>query len=222
METARRDVAKLLEVDKPIPAPTPTPSEPQIYRVRVSWADAASQKGAYSNLDNAIKMCQFVGGDFKVFDKDGKQVYPEAKKEDDVLLPCEKDEAPVLKIGDTIKLVDGAKWVNGKNIPTWVKNSTLYVRKIDGKKITISIFKTGLTTGTTYEEYIDFPEVVVTPYTVKILELLNVRAEPNSNATIKMTLQKNSVYTIIAEKNGFGKLKSGVGWINLSYTKKVK
>ena len=28
-------------------------------------------------------------------------------------------------------------------------------------------------------------------------------------------------YTISEESNGWGKLKSGVGWINLKYTKKV-
>ena len=30
----------------------------------------------------------------------------------------------------------------------------------------------------------------------------------------------NPVYTIIEENNGWGKLKSGIGWISLGYTKK--
>ena len=29
------------------------------------------------------------------------------------------------------------------------------------------------------------------------------------------------MFTIIDEKNGWGKLKSGAGWISLSYTKKI-
>ena len=32
---------------------------------------------------------------------------------------------------------------------------------------------------------------------------------------------KNEVYTIVEEKDGWGKLKSGTGWIKLSYAKKV-
>ena len=32
---------------------------------------------------------------------------------------------------------------------------------------------------------------------------------------------KKNKYTIVEEKNGWGRLKSGAGWISLSYTKKV-
>ena len=43
-----------------------------LYRVRKSWADAKSQLGAFSNLDNAKKQC--LPG-YTVFDGDGKAVY---------------------------------------------------------------------------------------------------------------------------------------------------
>ena len=44
------------------------------YRVRKSWADAKSQKGAYKILDNA-KKCADQNPGYKVFDADGKAVY---------------------------------------------------------------------------------------------------------------------------------------------------
>ena len=50
---------------------------------------------------------------------------------------------------------------------------------------------------------------------------LNVRKEPNATAKITTTVVKGNVFTIVEEKNGWGKLKSGVGWINLSYTTKL-
>ena len=50
---------------------------------------------------------------------------------------------------------------------------------------------------------------------------LNVRKEPNASAKITTTVKKDNVFTIVEEKNGWGKLKSGAGWINLSYTKKL-
>ena len=57
---------------------------------------------------------------------------------------------------------------------------------------------------------------------MKVLENLNVREEPNGSSEIKAVLPKNSIHIIIAEKNGFGKLKSGIGWINLTYTKRLR
>ena len=44
------------------------------YRVRKSWADSKTQKGAYKILDNA-KKCADQNPGYKVFDADGKVVY---------------------------------------------------------------------------------------------------------------------------------------------------
>lgn len=60
------------------------------------------------------------------------------------------------------------------------------------------------------------------PYVVRITaSSLNVRAGAGTNFAIKTVVHKNEAYTIIEEKNGWGKLKSGAGWISLNYTKKV-
>lgn len=50
---------------------------------------------------------------------------------------------------------------------------------------------------------------------------LNVRKEPNASSAITTAVAKGGVFTIVEEKDGWGKLKSGAGWINLSYTKKL-
>ena len=56
-------------------------------------------------------------------------------------------------------------------------------------------------------------------YTVKIIaDVLNVRKGPGTNYGIATTVKKNEVYTIVGESNGWGKLKSGAGWISLEYT----
>ena len=52
-------------------------------------------------------------------------------------------------------------------------------------------------------------------------EVLNVRKGPGANYPITTQVRQGSVYTIVAEESGWGKLKSGVGYIKLSYTKKV-
>ena len=51
-------------------------AEKKYYRVRKSWADAGSQKGAFTVLDNA-KKCADENPGHAVFDWNGEQVYPQ-------------------------------------------------------------------------------------------------------------------------------------------------
>lgn len=58
-------------------------------------------------------------------------------------------------------------------------------------------------------------------YTVIITcGVLNVRKGPSTSYGVATTVRKGEVYTIVGEQNGWGKLKSGAGWISLAYTKK--
>ena len=54
------------------PTPTPTPVVESLYRVRKSWNDASSQKGAYKDLDNAKSACP---EGYNVYDEKGNVVY---------------------------------------------------------------------------------------------------------------------------------------------------
>lgn len=55
-------------------------------------------------------------------------------------------------------------------------------------------------------------------YTVKInTDVLNVRAGAGISYKVITTVKKNEVYTIVGESNGWGKLKSGIGYICLDY-----
>lgn len=48
-----------------------------LYRVRQSWQDAKSQKGAFKDLENAKRCADKYG--LKVYDEQGNQMYPEIK-----------------------------------------------------------------------------------------------------------------------------------------------
>lgn len=72
MDDVRNDVAKLLNGSTSSTTPTIT-SEP-IYRVRKTWDDAKSQKGAYKNLNSAKSTCDKHVG-YSVFDEKGNVVY---------------------------------------------------------------------------------------------------------------------------------------------------
>ena len=53
------------------------------------------------------------------------------------------------------------------------------------------------------------------------VDSLNYRAGAGVQYKINGTITDKGVYTIIDQKNGWGKLKSGAGWINLKYTKLI-
>lgn len=60
------------------------------------------------------------------------------------------------------------------------------------------------------------------PYLVKITaDVLNVRSGPGISYKVNTTVKKGYIFTIAEEKNGWGRLKSGAGWISLQYTKKL-
>lgn len=52
--------------------------------------------------------------------------------------------------------------------------------------------------------------------------VLNVRSGAGTLYKKVGTVAKGGVYTITETKNGWGRLKSGMGWISLKYTEKVK
>ncbi len=62
----------------------------------------------------------------------------------------------------------------------------------------------------------------VKTYKVKVTaDVLNVRKGAGTKYGIVTQIKKNEVYTIVQTSNGWGKLKSGAGWISLAYTKRA-
>lgn len=50
---------------------------------------------------------------------------------------------------------------------------------------------------------------------------LNIRKGPGVKYGVTKVIRDKGAYTIVDKENGWGKLKSGAGWINLKYTKKI-
>lgn len=69
---------------------TPTTTTKELYRVRKTWADAKSQLGAYSILDNAKKTCDKAGKGYYVFNSTGEVVYPVEEKIEEVKIDTSK------------------------------------------------------------------------------------------------------------------------------------
>lgn len=61
-----------------------------------------------------------------------------------------------------------------------------------------------------------------TAYKVKVTaSALNIRSGAGINYKITGVIRDKGIYTIVDEKSGWGKLKSGAGWISLGYCKKI-
>ena len=127
--------------------------------------------------------------------------------------------------GDIIKLKSDATYYNGTSIPDWVKKSTLYYRGTNSNGIIFSTQKTGAITGVVKPDAIEgsaSSSSSFKSYTVKVnVQKLNVRKGPGTNYGISTVIRYGEVYTIVGEDHGWGKLKSGAGYISLNYTKRV-
>ena len=122
------------------------------YRVRRTWADAKSQKGAYKILSNA-KKCADANPGYSVFDNNGVNIYTPG--------------------------------------------------------------------GSAAAEEV--------PFTVKVsISDLNIRKGPGTDYAKTGTFTGKGVFTIMEVQSGqgstagWGRLKSGAGWISLDYTSKIK
>lgn len=59
------------------------------------------------------------------------------------------------------------------------------------------------------------------PYLVKVTaDALKVRSGPGTRYKVNMTIRDQGTYTIVEEKNGWGRLKSNAGWISLKYAQR--
>lgn len=95
----------------------------QIYRVRKSWSDAKSQKGAFSDLNNA-KKCADQNKGYSVFDDNGNSIYSKSNSESEVL------ERSYPEKGIATVIVDK---LNVRNVPSTENNEPVDYYTIGGE-----------------------------------------------------------------------------------------
>ena len=319
-----------------------TSSEDEVYRVRKSWADAATQIGAFKNLNSAKAVVDRLGLGYHVYNSKGQEIYPEsiniiindddpkpAIQYNDVMLgAASKDERGQYRGGQagdqTGKEVYINHWYNqywnvvlrpktdalaekiasqceagcnNNNIGySQSARNTIYVEAIkvgldlakittpcncdcssfvgtvcvcaglpanafyvgDNMPVTSNLKQRCLSTNqflvltgekyTRKKDYLKRGDILLNEsqhvviilsngsnveqmevesgapvgYKIQVTATrLNVRKSPNKNSPVVAQLAKGYYFTIVEEKGGFGKLKSGTGWIDLQYTKKV-
>lgn len=132
-----------------------------------------------------------------------------------------------LKAGDLISIKNDATYYNGKAIPKWVLAKNWYIYSIKGDRAVINQSEDGTSAimssiNTKFLTKVsEKQDDKFIPYLIRVTaNVLNVRSGPGTNYLVTTTIKKGGIYTIVDEKNGWGKLKSGAGWISLKYTEK--
>lgn len=339
---------------------TKTPTS-GIYRVRKNWNDPKSQIGAYTNFENAKKICNTLGSEYKVFDENGNIVYscnaeristtpvmPPVNESTQTIKPnrtysnvmigsSSKDERGQYRGGQAGDQTNKEVYILNWYYQNWnvvlrptsdelaeriacameaacdnnnigydqLERNTLYIQAkqvgLDMSKITtpcecdcsslvsiccicaglpeayfynngnmcttrnlkdacINTKKFSVLTNSKYltqKDYLKRGDILLnesqhvvivladgalvekaapvsaqnnvapTPsinqtYRVKITAaVLNVRQDPDMSSPITTTVSRGGVFTIVDERGGWGKLKSGAGWIYLDYTQRI-
>ena len=114
-------IAKSILAEMGITYKESKPVTTNLYRVRKSWSDVKSQKGAYANLDSAISLAKELK--LNVYDWNGKQVYP------DPVIPSPK---PPKVDSSRIAIV-------GKSVANYKQMEALLKKNNPNPKIKISI-----------------------------------------------------------------------------------
>lgn len=137
--------------------------------------------------------------------------------------PVQSTQSSSISVGDKVKVKTTAThYATGQSMASFVKGSTYEVTRIDGNKLLLSdivswvwdydVDKVGSTTQSNSDN----------SFLVEIIcDELNIRQQADFNSKVVGTVKKGDVFTIVEEKNGLGKLKSGVGYISMN-TKYVK
>lgn len=136
-----------------------------------------------------------------------------------------------IKVGSTVKISNGATYYNGKKVPAWVIKKNWIVDEVKGDRAVIdkSVDGENSISSAINTKFLSVVNTTVKPatanfkpYTVKITaSALNIRKGPGMNYNIVGCISDRGVYTIVDESAGWGKLKSGAGWIALNYTTRV-
>ena len=131
--------------------------------------------------------------------------------------PQQSQSSSAIKVGDKVKVKTTAThYATGQSMASFVKGSEYQVSKVDGNKLLLSSI-------TSWVWDYDVEKVGSQSFTVKIIcNELNIRQSADFNSKVVGTVKKGEVYTIVEEKNGLGRLKSGAGWISMgaSYVRK--
>ena len=135
------------------------------------------------------------------------------------------------EVGDLVSVLSYAKYYNGSSIPDFVKKQNWHISEVSGDRVVIDRNEDG---SNSIQSPINSKYLVLVrkkaalPFFVRVdISRLNIRTGPGTNYSLTGKYTGKGAFTIIEVRNGigsnsgWGKLKSGAGWISLDYATKL-
>ena len=132
--------------------------------------------------------------------------------------------------GDIVSLAKNAVYYNGSDVPDWVVGKQWIVKEVSGDRAVINKSTDGkyAINSPIHTKYLTVAKKNSgLPYMVRVdIDDLYIRKGPGKDHD-KNGFTGKGVFTIVdvqsgsGSKSGWGKLKSGLGWISLDYAKKI-
>ena len=133
--------------------------------------------------------------------------------------PASMGQKMVNTPGDTLNVRDEAN-AKGTKLGELAHGSTVEVYGLADNGW--ALIQQGSLRGWVNGKYLAEPKKTFAPYIVRVTaDALNIRKGPGTNYDVAGCIRDKGSYTIVDEQDGWGRLKSGAGWISLAYTTKV-
>ena len=155
---------------------------------------------------------------------------PEITKPEIISAEPKKEEI-VLQAGDLVSLTNDAKYYDGSDIPAWVKKQNWYIESITEDRVVIGENESGthnIKSPVNSEYLVLVKAKPMGSFFVRVdIARLNIRTGPGTDYSLTGKYTGKGVFTIVEVSNGtgsnsgWGKLKSGAGWISLDYATKL-
>lgn len=130
--------------------------------------------------------------------------------------------------GDVVSLVPGAQYASGGAIQEKYHYMKLYIKELrKNGNYAIATTPNGSAIGTVDAKYLTVytatkPVNGFESYLINtIADSIDVHKFANNTSSVTGKLGKYEIYTIVNEKDGYGQLKNGLGWIDLSLTERL-
>ena len=130
------------------------------------------------------------------------------------------------QVGDSVKIITGANFINGTIVPKVLIGTTLYITEVKEEDVyrVSQVKNSKRAIGTIHEENLVSADVDLedfNPYIILTTMETNTFTASTYRANTKQTLPKGRLYTVVFEENGYGRLKNNRGWIDLSEVTKL-
>ena len=133
-------------------------------------------------------------------------------------------------VGSKVRIrPEATHYQTGETIANWVKNkqyTILQVKSVNQSSSKRAYLLSDIISWVLEQDVVSASASATVnsspSYKVKVTtDYLNVRSGAGTNYEIVSSIRDFGVYTIVETSGEWGKLKSGIGWINLAYTKRV-